>query len=229
MTAAGTFNGWAASVSNMTLVDNYTWEWTAVLTNETGVQFKFAAAGTWSQNWGDDDPTGLSLPLQGIGESNGANIAVSGTLDGTYIFTFNDRTRAYSLERGPSNPDADGDGMPDDWENTYFGSTNAVHGGAYEDWDEDGASNLDEWYAGTIPTDDSSVFTIVSVAGAANYVVSWASETGKTYTIWVCTNLLAGEFTPSTAPISSTSPMNTHTIVLNEASSLYYRLSVDDE
>ena len=51
--------------------------------------------------------------------------------------------------------DADGDGMSDWWEILHFGGTNAVGGGAHEDKDDDGLSNLGEYLAGTNPTNDA--------------------------------------------------------------------------
>ncbi len=47
------------------------------------------------------------------------------------------------------NSDADGDGMLDSWEMTYFGNLNQNGGG---DWDADGVSNLQEYLNGTNPT-----------------------------------------------------------------------------
>jgi hypothetical protein len=56
--------------------------------------------------------------------------------------------------------DRDGDGVPDDWENFYFGSL--VHGAA-EDADGDGAGNLSEYRAGTDPDAAASLFALRSV------------------------------------------------------------------
>lgn len=50
-------------------------------------------------------------------------------------------------------PDADGDGMDDAWEITYFGSTSRNGTG---DFDNDGMTDLAEFLAGTKPNDNSS-------------------------------------------------------------------------
>lgn len=82
--------------------------------------------------------------------------------------------------------DLDADGMPDWWETKYFGGTNTVKGGAQEDWDQDGMSNLDEYLAGTSPTNAASVLrisTLAKVAGTGLSTISWSAVPGKTYQV----------------------------------------------
>jgi hypothetical protein len=55
-------------------------------------------------------------------------------------------------------PDADGDGLPDAWESTYFG--NPTNASATLDADGDGMINSDEFVAGTNPTNAASVLKI---------------------------------------------------------------------
>ncbi|HRI14746.1 MAG TPA: hypothetical protein PLX89_17255 [Verrucomicrobiota bacterium] len=61
--------------------------------------------------------------------------------------------------------DTDGDGLPDDWEEFYFGSL--THNGL-EDSDGDGASNQSEFTAGTDPSEPASVLRIVSFSREAD-------------------------------------------------------------
>ncbi len=61
------------------------------------------------------------------------------------------------------NPDTNGNGLPDEWEIRYFGSLNAPNGGPNDDPDGDGATNLQEYLAGTNPLDPADVFKITSV------------------------------------------------------------------
>jgi len=50
--------------------------------------------------------------------------------------------------------DSDWDGLPDEWENTYFGS---LEQGAFDDFDGDSRSNLSEFHGGSNPADPQSV------------------------------------------------------------------------
>jgi hypothetical protein len=78
--------------------------------------------------------------------------------------------------------------MSDDWENTYLGGTNAALGGAMQDRDGDGFSNLHEYIAGTNPTNAASLlkFMQVSPGAASNFVLDWASVAGKVYSVeWI--------------------------------------------
>ena len=68
-------------------------------------------------------------------------------------------------------PDADGDGMADAWEIFYFGSTNALPNA---DADGDGMSNLDEYRAGTDPT-NANVLTFVAQTNLS-YSVQWRTN-----------------------------------------------------
>ncbi len=54
--------------------------------------------------------------------------------------------------------DSDADGLPDDWEQFYFG--NLLHRGD-EDTDGDGVTNANEWVAGTNPNQTGSVLRIL--------------------------------------------------------------------
>src|SRR5205807_1492586 len=58
--------------------------------------------------------------------------------------------------------DNDRDGMADDWEVAFFGSTSNPRGGASDDFDSDGLTNLQEFQNGTDPTDESNALRITS-------------------------------------------------------------------
>jgi alpha-glucosidase len=97
MTVAGTLNNWNAALTNMLLVASSLWQYDTTFPAGTNVQFKFAANGTWTSNWGDSSQAQTNPPLAGAGQSYGSNITANITTAGTYRFTFNDQTLAYSL------------------------------------------------------------------------------------------------------------------------------------
>jgi hypothetical protein len=57
---------------------------------------------------------------------------------------------------GDNDPDDDGDGMPDVWENSYAGLNPLANDGA-GDLDGDGYTNFQEYTSGTSPADDTSL------------------------------------------------------------------------
>lgn len=83
----------------------------------------------------------------------------------------------------PSATDTDGDQMPDAWEMTYFGSLEQI----LPDWDGDGLSNLEEYIAGTDPTDPASVFIIEDMNVPTLY---WTAVPDRTYSVYWTDNLL---------------------------------------
>ena len=87
----------------------------------------------------------------------------------------------------------------------YFGTT-GVDPNA--DPDHDGMSNLQEYRAGTDPTDPQSRFQIVKVTpNPAGSVIQWSSAQGKFYTVQRSTDLLTG-FSDIQTHIPATAPLN---------------------
>ena len=77
--------------------------------------------------------------------------------------------------------DGDGDGLPDDWENFYFGS---LINGATNDADGDGISNLAEYQAGTIPTAATNAFRLLPTQWQGNVAdVYFAFASGRQYSV----------------------------------------------
>jgi hypothetical protein len=77
------------------------------------------------------------------------------------------------------------DGIPDTWRLLYFGTVSNVLSAAKADPDGDGASNWEEYIAGTNPLDALSVFKFSpSVAPAGGYfTLQWPSVVNKVYTV----------------------------------------------
>jgi YD repeat-containing protein len=84
------------------------------------------------------------------------------------------------INLGAPNPDSDGDGLDDAWEQLYFG--NLLRDGS-GDFDSDGSNDLNEFLAGTVPNDAGSVLKILSnpTASAGSVTVEWPAVAGKTY------------------------------------------------
>ncbi len=80
---SATASGWDASTA-MTQDPNDPYSW-FILATLTDGEMKFRANDAWDVNWGGVD---------GVGELNGANIAVTA---GTYLIRFNNQTTAYSI------------------------------------------------------------------------------------------------------------------------------------
>lgn len=121
-----------------------------------------------------------SVTVGGVPLANGTYTFA--TLPATMQANFPD-SGGGTISVGVANPDADRDGMLDVWEITHFGSTAALPG---DDPDGDGATNLSEFLAGTVPTDIADVFAIASVtpnATASQFTVAWPAKAGKTYTV----------------------------------------------
>jgi hypothetical protein len=119
-------------------------------------------------------------------------------------------------------------GIPIGWEIMYFGSTNAVNGGALDDWDHDGMNNLQEYLAGTNPTNASSRLQVSNFGaqGGTNFAIQWSSVPGKRYAIQTSTNLLAGFNGWLTNQVPATPPLNTQTGTVDPVQSRYFRVMV---
>ena len=86
--------------------------------------------------------------------------------------------------------DSDSDGIPDDWEVKYYGAVAACD--AKADTDGDGMSALDEFVAGSDPTDGKSFFCVGLTFTNGEPVVSWMPDMGsmRVYAMEGTTNML---------------------------------------
>jgi hypothetical protein len=93
------------------------------------------ASNYWIRAFIDQNADGQMTPLEAAGTYSANGLALSNRVTGIN-FTIN--------------ADGDGDGLPDWWENQYFGNTTSQSGGG--DADGDGVNNLTEYQQGRDPT-----------------------------------------------------------------------------
>jgi hypothetical protein len=98
-----------------------------------------------------------------------------------------------SVDTNAALVDSDGDGIPDWWMMKYFGHATGEVGDlsrASDDADGDGVSNLQEYFAGTSPINQTSVFRLLAAVPANSKMnLTWPAVMGKSYQIQYKTNL----------------------------------------
>jgi subtilisin family serine protease len=124
--------------------------------------------------------------------------------------------------------DTDGNGLPDWWEQQFFGHLTGTDPNA--DPDHDGASNLAEYLAGTDPAsfDSALRLTALRAADTNGVVLEWQSVAGRYYRLLCATNLLNGFDSLVRTNLAATPPLNTATDpALPSAGPRYYRLQLE--
>jgi subtilisin family serine protease len=107
--------------------------------------------------------------------------------------------------------DTDSNGLPDWWEQQFFGHLTGTAPSA--DPDHDGASNLAEFLAGTNPTNYNSALrlTALRATGTNGVVLEWPGVAGRYYRLLRATNLLNGFGYLVRTNLAATPPLNTLT------------------
>jgi hypothetical protein len=102
---------------------------------------------------------------------------------------------SYEVQSTHFDPDEDNDGIPDEWEQAYFGDSNNCD--PNDDPDGDTINNSSEYVAGSNPTNTISVFAITNVIPAEEgFVVQWSpSVDGRVYSVF-WTESLTSDYTP---------------------------------
>jgi hypothetical protein len=120
--------------------------------------------------------------------------------------------------------DTDGDRAPDSWENSNgFNSTNSNDGAG--DADDDGATNVEEYMAGTNPNDPTSYLRINSIAVGGNTSLQFLAVSNKNYTVQFSDEL--GQWSTLAHVLQITNPPPVRSISItdsNAAPQRYYRL-----
>lgn len=138
----------------------------------------------------------FQLASGSLGIDMGNNASVQGTTD----LAGNPRIANGTVDMGAYEfvpqailPDADGDGIPDDWENGH-GLSSSVSNAPTADSDGDGHFDLEEYWADTHPNNGASFFPMVVVTnpplGAMVLIVN-PSSTARVYGVRWTTNLLS--------------------------------------
>lgn len=120
--------------------------------------------------------------------------------------------------------DSDENGLPDWWEQEYFGHLTGTDPNA--DADHDGMNNLGEWLAGTNPTNAASSLRLTLLPVSNGFMLHWPSVAGKTYLLERSTNLLTGFDSIVLSNIIATPPTNTATDPIILPGAQFYRIGV---
>jgi hypothetical protein len=131
----------------------------------------------------------------------GNHVTVDGFLPGS-THTFQLAYRLADGRRSPLSDPASGrtwgsddnfDGLPDDWQAAYWGADPAAWPATASDMDGDGASELQEFLAGTDPSDAQSVLKVQILADPYGMQIEWNTQPGLLYQIQMSSD--AGEWT----------------------------------
>jgi hypothetical protein len=136
---------------------------------------------------------------------NGRTVVFASFASDLIGLDYNDRRDVFTMRLG--RPDTDGDGLDDDWEETFFSNLARDGNG---DFDQDGLSDRQEFLSGTDPTNTGSVLRAVTVMplSATFARVFWEAVPGRNYQVQYKDNVgeewktLAGQVTASSGTAS---------------------------
>lgn len=121
--------------------------------------------------------------------------------------------------------DADGDGIPDDWELLFFATTNVATASSHSD--SDGLSDRDEFEAGADPTNVLSHLAILACNQTpVTAVLSWPSADGRRYAVNYSSNLFSSASHELANAILATPPLNVHTCQFISSSQAFFFITL---
>jgi hypothetical protein len=134
--------------------------------------------------------------------------------------------------RSPLSPSASGTawsglnwgGIPYEWMQMYFGSDVSQWPPATADSDHDGMSNLQEFLAGTNPTNSASVLRTQLTGTPQGFFLSWNTQPGLTYQVQVTTNFAAPSWVNLGAPRFAAGTTDSIFVGAGSPGSSYYHI-----
>ena len=174
--------GISQRASALTLLDLRTYAFYKLTSNPTGFLYQTAYVQvgtniTTAALWG---PTNgyvfVRWELNGVSQHDATGYPIS-----PISFTVYSNTTATAFYYA-QNTDSNANGIPDWWEEIYFGGATAANANA--DPDGDGMTNLQEYLAGTDPRSSTSRLAITSLLrGADGWRINFSSSSGKLYQV----------------------------------------------
>jgi hypothetical protein len=114
------------------------------------------------------------------------------------------------------------DGLPDDWQARYWGGNSGAWPDRNADSDGDGATNLQEFLAGTNPLDPNSVLRTEIISTGVALRLQWNAQPGFVYQVQMSTDANAGwsDIGSPRLALEATDSL----IIDKSGQSIYYRL-----
>ena len=184
----------------------------------------------WNNLYIYDRLQGSTLRLAGNASSSRPVISPNGR---TLVFQsfasdfvtndFNDTRDIFLLTLGGD--DTDNDGMPDDWEQTHFSTTDRDGTG---DFDQDGQTDLAEYLAGTNPNDGQSVLEVLQITSVntGQRQLIWNAQPGKSYRLEYKPDLAGAAWTSLGHVITATQPTASAVDTTAAAEKRFYRVAL---
>jgi hypothetical protein len=173
---------------------NWQWqtEYRLTVTNEPGGTVSFPPGGWF--------PEGTNVVITAVPDAGSTFAGWRGDVLAAPAVLSLTMTQAFSLT-ATFTRDADADGLPDEWEQAWFGNLGAAPGG---DPDGDGRTNLQEWHNGTDPL-GADILRLERLQVAGNLgTLSISNDTGTRYSLLMTTNLASGWITLAWTQLAAT-------------------------